>query len=72
MNEVNSENINLQSENAELKHLKQLNKEEIDQLRQMIDKVNKQNNSLISENIDLKGRITELEKQKKLYLEENG
>ena len=72
MNEVNTENINLQSENAELKHLKELNKEEIEQLRQTIDRLNKQNNSLISENIDLKGRITELEKQLQLTLEENG
>lgn len=37
MNEVSKENINLQSENAELKHLKQLNKEEIDSLRQKMD-----------------------------------
>ena len=71
MNEVSKENINLQSENAELKHLKQLNKEEIDSLRQKMDSVNRQNNNLISENIDLKGRITELEKQLKLTLEEN-
>ena len=71
MNEVSKENINLQSENAELKHLKQLNKEEIDSLRQKMDQINRQNNNLISENIDLKGRITELEKQLKLTLEEN-
>lgn len=71
INEVNKMNINLQSENAQLVRLDKENKIEIENLRKKFEKINRENDQLISENIDLKARISELEKQLKLTLEEN-